>query len=201
MSKETVPVGILAEQDWFNHRQLQVEGYVHRQLPRSTIVRVRRAQRHQQPDMPSPAFRYITVEHRWAVERIDAKEPAPTPSGNAARLSIEKVREIRAANQTQQALAERYGVSDSTISRIRMRHTWRWLDRHPDNSSVALTSLQGHRKTPAKLPVVSKGVAMQTIGPGYMKIGRLSELTGLSVQAIRFYEREKLLTPTRNNQG
>lgn len=42
----------------------------------------------------------------------------------AAKLTAELVREIRAAGGTQAAIAERYGVSQPTVARVRARRIW-----------------------------------------------------------------------------
>lgn len=44
------------------------------------------------------------------------------------KLTVSQVREIRAAVSTQSALAERFGVSRTTIGKIRSRMAWVWLD-------------------------------------------------------------------------
>lgn len=44
---------------------------------------------------------------------------------NQARLTAAQVREIRASNKTQAALAARYGVSESAICHAVSRRTWR----------------------------------------------------------------------------
>lgn len=44
--------------------------------------------------------------------------------GNSAKLTIEEVRAIRASDEKHQVLAERYGVCQSHISRIRSGKSW-----------------------------------------------------------------------------
>lgn len=45
--------------------------------------------------------------------------------GRAAKLTAAQVAEIRASGETQSVLAQRYGISQPHVSRIRQRLTWR----------------------------------------------------------------------------
>tara|TARA_R110000868_G_scaffold115627_1_gene308675 strand:+ start:413 stop:565 length:153 start_codon:yes stop_codon:yes gene_type:complete len=46
----------------------------------------------------------------------------------AAKLTDQEVREIRASDDTQHALADKYNVNQSTISKVRRRRTWRTIE-------------------------------------------------------------------------
>lgn len=46
-----------------------------------------------------------------------------------AKLTREDVRAIRASDELQQTLANRYGVTQVCISRIKLRKVWAWLDQ------------------------------------------------------------------------
>ena len=52
-----------------------------------------------------------------------------------AVLTEEDVREIYKSNEKQGKLAKRFGVSQSTISHIKHKHTWRWLTDKIDRES------------------------------------------------------------------
>ena len=119
-------VGTLGAGDWFYHDRLQVEGVVRKQLPRSTVVQLRRIT--SQPDLVRDLGPRRPICQRWDVEVWKGPDgPQIAPPASGASLTCEQVVEIRAANATYRVLAEKYGVCDSTISRIRMRHTWRWM--------------------------------------------------------------------------
>lgn len=45
-----------------------------------------------------------------------------------AKLTAEQVRAIRASTETQTAIAARYGVRQTLISRIRRREIWRHVE-------------------------------------------------------------------------
>lgn len=46
----------------------------------------------------------------------------------AVKLSEEAVRAIRADRRSQRAIADEYGVAQTTVSRIKRRRAWAWLD-------------------------------------------------------------------------
>lgn len=46
----------------------------------------------------------------------------------AARLTDEAVRAIRGSSEPQRRLAERHGVSQRTIARVRRAETWRHIE-------------------------------------------------------------------------
>lgn len=48
--------------------------------------------------------------------------------GRATKLTAEDIRWIRSSNETQIVLAQRYGVGQGHISRIRNNHTWRGIE-------------------------------------------------------------------------
>jgi hypothetical protein len=64
--------------------------------------------------------------NRWARKNLDN---VPRGERNTrARLTDDDVREIRAAlarNETQPAIAKRYGVNQATISSIKLGKTWK----------------------------------------------------------------------------
>lgn len=58
----------------------------------------------------------------------EAKGRANQPIGarnKASKLTVEMVREIKLSNESQQILAERYGVTDGAINHIKMGRTWK----------------------------------------------------------------------------
>lgn len=118
-------IGTLGAGDWFYHDRLQVEGVVRKQLPNYTVVQLRK--RETQPDLMRDLGPRRPIWRRWDVEVMQGPEPQIRPPASGARLTCDQVVEIRASAATQEVLAARYGVSGSTISRIQLRHTWRWM--------------------------------------------------------------------------
>jgi group I intron endonuclease len=62
--------------------------------------------------------------------RVNMKQAQITNALSRAKLTPEQVQDIRNLlldNKTQQSIADRYGVSRSTIQDIKEHKTWRWL--------------------------------------------------------------------------
>jgi hypothetical protein len=53
----------------------------------------------------------------------------------SAKLDEEKVRAIRASDETQQVLADRYGVDRSLISEVKSRKRWKHIYAEVTNAS------------------------------------------------------------------
>lgn len=72
------------------------------------------------------------IRHRrmWAhIEGDVARASSRSGSGNHdAKLSADDIRDIRVSDEKGIRLAEKYGVSRSTISAIRLRHTWTHIE-------------------------------------------------------------------------
>lgn len=73
--------------------------------------------------------------NRWRHIKVVAVDRAPTvrpdrrgEKSNLAKLTADKVREIRAANGTLAELSKRFGVAESTISLIRNRKIWKHVE-------------------------------------------------------------------------
>jgi len=84
----------------------------------------------------------VNLDHLWlgthAENMADAKHKGRARGGGAKgeaqhlhKLTEAQVREILASDELQSVLAERYGVSQGTISNIRLRKTWRHLEMEP----------------------------------------------------------------------
>lgn len=72
-----------------------------------------------------------TKEDNWNDMRTKQRHRGGGAQGvrqHLSKLTDDQVREIRAANATQDELAKRYGVSQTTISNIRRGRTWRHVD-------------------------------------------------------------------------
>lgn len=67
-------------------------------------------------------------DHTTNMRDKEAKGRANQPIGarnKASKLTVEMVREIKQSNESQQILAERYGVTDGAINHIKMGRTWK----------------------------------------------------------------------------
>jgi len=79
------------------------------------------------PPCCNPAHLYLgnVIDNaRDMMERGRRKGPIGTEHP-LAKLNTEKVQQIRAARGTIHKIAQRYGVADSLISRIRLRKSWK----------------------------------------------------------------------------
>lgn len=64
---------------------------------------------------------------RDRVERGRGRGPRGNESGNV-KLTAEKVRAVRTAEGSQREIAARYGICQQSVSDIRCRKTWAWLE-------------------------------------------------------------------------
>lgn len=71
----------------------------------------------------------LEVNKRADVQAKRTASNRRTARSRLAKLSIEKAREIRASSEPGKVLAERYGVSDDLISKV--RHDKAWVETTP----------------------------------------------------------------------
>jgi hypothetical protein len=69
----------------------------------------------------NPAHLYVGTPQQNVADAVNRGRM--TPERNA-KLSVDAVRAIRAASETNSELAAKYGVAPSSISHIKTRKTW-----------------------------------------------------------------------------
>lgn len=121
---------------------------------------------------------YGTPSQNHGPDRLrDGTDIRGTKHGNSV-LTDDDVRAIRASNETQVALAQRYGVGRTTIRHVQAGENWAWLDGSPKPSDTP-------RWQPSAPPTLKERALKALDGLGTQPASTFRQLDPFTEELIR----------------